>query len=691
MPEPQLSAMRTATDPTPGQHARADALVEAVEAVLATRGRSVMCVPVRAADLPERTWENGASLQLFCGVDDVQDFALFAGNRGAGAMVRWLFSDGEDELATGPQLNDGLAETLNHVVGRLKKLEAAQGGIEPKLDTPQFLDRGDAEMYVHVHPASALVRVTSDAWGGEVVFMASPKRQRAIAAIEQATALLIRSGLEPGATVRACRLLEVARSPVLALSALPSMGITLSWCVENLAALVNGIGGSGERTIFYRVLGELEDLLAALVRLTAPPETTALVIAGDEELRPLLRDFCHETLAGIERTRNVLSPGVDDAPHSPFGLMHTVQVTAGFLHLEQLQCLARSTGRLLGSVRACRARLTDRQFEAVGHSVDLIGAWVEALLVGLDGDGTVAWSAELEAHTRMLDHVLECGGQIVIHRADGVVPTGTAQVREILQLDLPQLLRLEAVRDEMRQWAESSRAEPGERTLAESGEFLERAHEEINSICQSVRRVPLGPILARLAQHCREASARHGKLVRVDATGDSLHAPEHLMNAMAGPLVHLVNNAIQHGIEDSAERGREGKKILALVQLRAERVEGSLILEVTDDGRGIQPEVMLGHDDRSSLVLDTAGGDCGGLCRLRLRSPTPTPLEAHGRFGLDVVVREVEAAGGVVELESVQGKGTRVRIVLTESDESPPEVDSDEFADLQAGGELIFL
>lgn len=687
---PELRDTRTATEQGFAPHAIAETLVGAIEGVLGGNGSSVSSVRVELVSLPEPTWEHAASLRLLCGVDDVQDFAVFACSRTAGAMVRWLFDDRGDGLVAGEQLSDGLAEVLNHVVGRVKSSEAKETGAQSKLETPEFLGRADAEMYAHVHTTAAIYRVTSDAWLGEIVFMASPKRQRAIAALEQATALLIRSGLEPGATIRACRLLEVVRSPVLALAELPSMGITLSWCVESLAALVNGVSGYGEKTMFYRILGELEGLQAALVKLTAPPETTAFVIPCDEDQRSLLQDFCVETLRGIERTQAVISDCVGDGPQSPFGLMHTVQVTAGFFHLDQLQRLARSTGRLIASVRQCGAKMTDRQLAAVRHSVDLIKAWVDALAAGLEGEGTVAWSAELEAHTRMLDHVLECGGHIVIHSPGAAISVGNVQAGQTLQLEPPQLKRLEELQVEVRRWAELARSEGEARSLAEPGEFFDRAHQELLSICQSVRRAPLGPVLSRLAQHCREASARHGKLVRVDATGEALHAPEHLLTTMAGPLVHLVNNAVEHGIEDGTERGRRGKKVLALVQLRAERIDGSIIFEVTDDGRGMPAEVLRELAEPSPSTIGCPDGCFGAAYRLR-RRPEPTTQKAQGQLGIDVVVREVEAAGGLVELESDPGRGTRVRLILPESSESVPEVDDDDFADLQEEGELVFL
>ncbi len=605
-------------------------------------------------------------------------------------MVRWLFNYGENELATGEQIKDGLAEALNHVVGRVKTFETSEDGLAPKLDTPELLKRADCEMYVHVHPAAAVYRVTSDGWAGEIVFMASPRRQRAIAALEQATALLIRCGPDPGATVRACRLLEVVRTPVLALVELPSMGITLSWCVENLAGLVNGASGYGEKVMFYRILRELEGLQTALVRLTALPETTAFVIPSGEDPQSLLRDFCSETLHGVERARHVLSTSPADSTETLFGSMHTLQVTSGFFSLDQLQRLARSTERLIGSVRECGANMTEQQLDGVRHSVHLVEVWVVALVEGLDGDGTVASSPELEAHIRMLEHVLECGGDIVVYSGETVVPVGSPEVGPSLCLDEAQLARLESLRAEVREWAELARSEGPDRSLAEPGEFFERAHQELVSICQSVRRVPLAPVLASLARHCREASARFGKLVRVDIEGDTLDAQEHLMASMAPPLVHLVNNAVEHGIEDSAERARLGKPILALVQVRAERTHNSLVLEVTDDGRGVPPEIV-GRADREGVEADRLEGSLGEVHRLHRSNDSGAAHEAQGCSGMDVVVREVEAAGGIVELEWAQGEGTRIRIVLPEPDEAAEEVDEDEFADLAAEGELTFL
>ncbi|MBV1862064.1 MAG: hypothetical protein KUG77_26825, partial [Nannocystaceae bacterium] len=640
-------------DQAPAEHAGACPLVKAVEGVLGMSGRCVSCVPVRVDALPEGTWENGASIQLSCGVDDVRDFAVFGSGPGATAMVRWLFGDFAELPVTGGPLCDGLAETLNRVVGRIKRLGATERCSEPVIDTPERLEGADARAYADVHPAATVYRVISDAWVGEVVFMASPKRQRAVAALEQATALLSRSGLEPGTIIRACRLLEVVRGPLLALSELPSISITLCWCVETLAELVNGCGGPRDRTILCRVLGELDDLQGAMVRLTAPPETTAFVIPLEEERRALLQDFCCETIRGIERTADIWFSGIDDTPASPLGLMHRVQVTADFFDLQQLQHLSRSTGRLIGSVRQRGAQLTDQQVKAVRHSVLLIETWVEALLAGLAGDGTVAWSPELEAHTRMLDHVLECGGDIVIHVPEVVVPAADATVGGARQLDEGRLSRLEVLRTELREWAELARLEGGSRSLAEPRDFFDRAHQELASICQSVRRASMGPVLARLAGHCREASARHGKLVRVDTTGASLDVPEHLMTAMVVPLAHLIENSIEHGVECRAERRRRGKTVLALVQLRAERIEGSLVLEVADDGRGIATEALRRHGDSSHP----------GVYRLHARPQALIPKGARGWPGTDVVVREVEAAGGVVEVESVQGEGTRVRIV----------------------------
>lgn len=671
------------------------ALAEALRAAVLGRGHSVTLTPVRLDELPEDVWENGASIRLYCGLDDVQDFGVFGSARNAGAMVRWLFGYGDDELIAGERLRDGLGETLNQVVGRVKNDLPPSVGVEPRLDTPEVLERTTTEMFARVHSEAAVFLVSSEAWSGEVVFLGSARRQHAIAALEQATTVLLRFGLDRDAMARSCRLLEEVRAPMLALSELPAMGITLSWCIENLAVLVNGVTGYREKALFYRVLRELDSLRAALLRLTAPREATAFHVPEEDDLRLLLADFCDEVGRAAREAEEALAANVEDVTHRLFRTMHALRGNSAFFGLEQVQAVAQGTQNLLGSVRDSGGRLSDQQVDAVRHSLYLIEAWVDELRDALDGDGIVGWSADLEAHARMLEHFIECGGRLALPRLGA--STAPDELSEFLRLDEQQLRRLEMIRSELKHWSELAARDVAEVDLEEQRAFFRRSYQQISALCQSVRRVPLAGLLRNLARHCREASQRHGKLVRVDVAGESVTAPEHLIAALSGPLVHLVNNAIEHGVEAAAERQAAGKKVLATVEIRAASSRGELYLEVLDDGRGIQRELVRSKAAALGRLTDELD-DALQLVFLPGVSTTDRVDVIDRGAGMDVVKREVDALHGTVEVVSTPGRGTRIRIVVPEQqaseleavveDDIPVEEDVD---DLEGDGELNFL
>lgn len=662
----------------------AETLEHALEAVLGTAGTEITCSLVRVDALTEEVWEYGASIRLFSGEHDVQDVAVFAGGRSASRMVRWLFEYGDDELVTGERLKDGLAEALNHVAGRIKTHLILLHGVAPALDTPERLELGASRLYASVHPTSTAYRVTSDAWAGEVVFMMSAKHPQILGALEQTRALLGRFGPEPSAASWACRLLEEVRAPMRALSESPALRMTLAWCIENLAVLVDGLSGVRGNNVFYCVLRELESLHRTVGLFIAPPETKAFTVGVDDEQHVLLREFCGETRRGLQRTAEALAGASGQASCARlFRQMHALQGSAAFLHLEQVQTLARATGAVIGSQRWPGATMAEEQLDAVRHTVLLVEARIEALEVALEEGGAVEWNPEAEAHTRMLEHVVECGGPIAIRSGRSVAPVRLRGRR--LKLEESHLRRLEAVRDELGEWAELVKTAGDPRALSGPADVLGRAHRELVSICQSVSRVPFGSVLSRLARHCREASASHAKLVRVETSGESIHAPEHLVSAMLGPLVHLVDNAIAHGIEDAGEREKQGKKVLALIEIGVERVRCGLEITVSDDGRGISPRAIQRRADAMGVGFVRAGD----------RLEPDSELQTRGA-GMDVVLREVSAAGGTVEMESVLGEGTRIRIALPEpgdesSDASEQGPDPEDCTEFEVSGELNFL
>lgn len=674
----------------------AEVLQDSLRAIAESRGASIEFVPVSLDDVPAETWDSGASIRLYSGLDEVQDFAVFGSTRSTGSMVRWLFGYGADELLTGARLGDGLGETLNQVVGRIKNGLDPVEGFVPRLDTPQLIERSTCEMFGTVHTELAAFAVNSDAWSGSVVFSSTPRRQHAIAALEQANALLKRYGVDRDAIARACRLLEEVRGPLLAMAELPVMGITLAWCIENLAVLVNGVSGYREKALFHRVVRELDSLRNTLTRLAAPPEATAFRISADEEWRVLLGGLCEEVGRSIESAEEALSTEGDEMVHKLHRTMHAIRGNAAFFGLEQVERVALGTQSLLEAVRDSRGQFSSQQIEAVRHSMYLIDDWVEKLAEALEGGDSVCWSADIEAHARMLEHVLECGGRIALPRLGGG-SAAAADVSEYLRLEEAQLQRLEAIRAEIKRWGEVEVGEQAGADLEEQRAFFRRTHTQLAAICQSVRRVPLSALLGNLARHAREAAQRHGKLVRVNVSGDGLSAPEHLVTALSGPLVHLVNNAIEHGVDSSQERQAAGKNVLATVEIRAACGDGEYTFEVADDGRGVScPDVLAVAREAGLVEGDGAAASALELVFLPWISTRKEESALDVGMGLDVVKREVDTLEGKVEIASTPGSGTRVRLTLPAGVESYDRegdtVEEDAPVEaLESDGELNFL
>lgn len=667
-----------------GSCPQGDALEVALRAVVESRGGEVQLTVAPTDTLAHDTWEHGASIRLYCGIDEVQDFAVFGSVRSTASMVRSLFGVADDALVVGDRLRDGLGETLNELVGRIKNTLDRSEQFVPRLDTPEVLERTAGEVYAQVRPDAAVYRATSTSWVGEVVFLASPRRRQAIAALEQATAMLMGFGLDRDVMARSCRLLEEVRGPVLALADLPSMGITLSWCIENLAVLVNGLSGFREKALFHRVVRELDSLRGALARLAAPHEATAFAVPQEEDLRSLLDDFCHEVERALNEADAASSSDDAEAVHALFRIMHGIRGNAAFFELQQVERICHATQNVLGAVRDSTGRLSEEQANAVRHTGYLIEDWVGALASSLRSGEAVTWSPDLEAHARMLEHVLECGGRITLPPTRGGGHGPSRDVYDALRLDGPQMERLEAIRAELKRWAQAADDNDARRGA------LEGAYSELSAICRSVRRVPLSGLLGKLARHCREVAERHGRLVRVDVSGEATSAPEHVTAALSGALVHLVNNAVEHGIEEAAERQALGKSVLASVALRASWCRGLLTLEVSDDGRGIRRHAVLARARAMGKAIDASGPD-SALGLAFEPGLSTSGLEGRDGLGLDIVRREAENLGGSVELTSEVGAGTRVRLIIPENPGASAMAEEAEEAEKVAQAEKVEL
>lgn len=199
-------------------------------------------------------------------------------------------------------------------------------------------------------------------------------------------------------------------------------------------------------------------------------------------------------------------------------------------------------------------------------------------------------------------------------------------------------------------------------------ERLERSFLELSSQLVNLRMVPVGKFLQRAVRAGQSAAIATGKEVDFVIHGEDLLLDRSLCEAIADPLVHLIRNAVDHGIEDTAQRQQLGKNPRGTITIDASASQGQTRITVTDDGRGIDPAIVAAAAKRLGVLNQDASVDVNRCVRLLFRPGFSTALEVSGisgrGVGLDVVETQVEEAGGSIRVSSQLGKGSSFEIML---------------------------
>jgi two-component system chemotaxis sensor kinase CheA len=197
---------------------------------------------------------------------------------------------------------------------------------------------------------------------------------------------------------------------------------------------------------------------------------------------------------------------------------------------------------------------------------------------------------------------------------------------------------------------------------------IERGLLDLSAELVNLRVVPLESTLQRALRAGRSAAVATRKEIDFEIRGQDLLLDRSLAEAIADPLVHLVRNAVDHGIEDSESRTRLSKPGRGKVLVEAASFQGQTRITVTDDGRGIDPEVVAKAAKRLGVVAGDAIVNTEKCIRLLFRagfSTAPEVSNISGRgIGLDVVETGVESVGGSVRVNSRPGKGSTFEILL---------------------------
>ena len=209
--------------------------------------------------------------------------------------------------------------------------------------------------------------------------------------------------------------------------------------------------------------------------------------------------------------------------------------------------------------------------------------------------------------------------------------------------------------------------------LEDSLEQLERITAELQSAVMTLRMVPIKQVFDRFPRMVRDLSVEKQKEIELIISGEETELDRTLVNQVGDPLVHLLRNAIDHGLEDREERVKKGKDPVGKIYLEAHHEGSHVVVSVEDDGRGIDPAIIKDKALEKNIISPEEADKIGREEALRLifRSGFSTSREVtdiSGRgVGMDVVKASIEAINGTVEVKSEPGRGCKfvLRLPLT--------------------------
>jgi two-component system chemotaxis sensor kinase CheA len=204
--------------------------------------------------------------------------------------------------------------------------------------------------------------------------------------------------------------------------------------------------------------------------------------------------------------------------------------------------------------------------------------------------------------------------------------------------------------------------------LNKNSRNLERNLRQLQQAVIGSRMVPIGQIFSRLNRVVRKLSQEFGKKVELTVFGEETELDKLMVEDLADPLLHLVRNSFDHGLESPAERKNAGKQEVGTIELRAEQRGNHIVIEVEDDGGGIDIERIRSVAVAKKLLEEKQAADEQQILNYLFMpgfSTKNSASEVSGRgVGMDVVKTNVASLGGMIDIETEVGVGTRFTITL---------------------------
>lgn len=399
------------------------------------------------------------------------------------------------------------------------------------------------------------------------------------------------------------------------------------------------------------------------------PEALSLAAAQSGDDPALVVDFvtrAGELLDSTDENLVILEqePHRRDVLDETFRAFHTLKGMAGFLSLDAIQSTAHDAESVLDAPRHGEATLGERECSALFESVDQLRRLVAEVGAGFGVPVVEVPPVEARRASGPGD-----GGPIRTRESASTLAKATVRVDESRLDRLLDAIGEMVIAESMA--SETARTDAVPDQLSQQLTRLDKISRELQELATSLRMMPLGPTFRRMNRLVRDLAHASGKRVELIVAGADTELDKEMVDRIADPLIHLLRNAVDHGIESPQEREAAGKSPDGRIDLRAFHEGGAVVIELADDGRGLDVEAIHARARERGLLDEGAVLTEREMLGLILMPGFSTSREVTGvsgrGVGMDVVKSAVESMRGQVEVSTEPGEGTRftIRLPLT--------------------------
>ena len=415
--------------------------------------------------------------------------------------------------------------------------------------------------------------------------------------------------------------------------------------------------------------------------ITDLPEQTVIASADV----PLILEFITEAAEHVASAESALlalekHPNRMDMLDRMFRAFHTIKGVAGFLNLDSIGALAHSTENLLAAARKGAVTLHGKKIHLLFSAVDAARGMLTTLKTAAQSDNRQCAFDSIQElladlHSAATDHTPDNTQD----RHITTCPQDNTAARILTEFDENIKVKIDLL--------DSLVNAVGELAIAQLGiiEEIDPTHhanqkllthttrqnkliDELQDISMAMRMVPLEGIFLKLTRLARDLSCKTGKQIQFSAAGGHTEIDRRVAEKIIDPLVHMVRNCIDHGIESPQHRQLAGKSATAAIEIRAFGKSGKICIEIEDDGCGLDKDTILRKAVEKGLVAPDAALSDSEIYKLIFTAGLSTAqvvTDVSGRgVGMDIVKKNIDALHGKIDIATQHGTGTVFTIEL---------------------------